>query len=185
MFVHVGPACRAGLASLASSDRHCPGIRNPFSSREFMALTMRARAFPLFMALTILAAVELTGCSRGGGTVEGEVKLDGKPLAGADIVFEGDATSKLGGFTGKTDENGKFLIRPQSPIQEGKYRVLISKYVDKKGKPLDPEEFDQLKAAGKLKNLVPGKYNHPTESQLIADLKPGQNVLQPFNLKSQ
>jgi len=149
-----------------------------------MSLMMRARFLPWFAALTVLAVVGLTGCSKSSGTIEGEVKLDGKPLPGADIVFEGDATSKLGGFTGKTDDNGKFSIRTKSPIQAGKYRVLISKYVDKKGKALDPEEYEQLKASGTLKNLVPFKYNHPAESVLIVDLKEGQNALQPFDLKT-
>src|SRR5947209_18127741 len=102
-----------------------------------MSLTMRTRSLLLFVALPVLLAVGLTGCFGGGGTIEGEVKLDGKPLADADVRIEGDATSKLAGFSGKTDENGKFVIRAKSTIPEGKYRVMISKYVDKKGKAID------------------------------------------------
>jgi hypothetical protein len=62
--------------------------------------------------------------------------------------------------------------------------VLINKYVDPKGKAIDPEELEQLKASGTLKNIVPTKYNSVVESELIVDLKPGANELQPFDLKS-
>lgn len=136
--------------------------------------------------IAILVALGLTGCTGGGGrTVSGEVKLDGKPLPEATISFEGDATAKQGGFSGKTNDQGKFVIPiTSSNVSAGKFRVLISKFVDKKGKALDPEEMEQLKAAGKLKNLVPAKYNDPAESVLFVDIKEGNNVLQPFELKS-
>jgi len=136
------------------------------------------------IAVTALAAAGLCGCSGGSGTIAGEGKLDGKPLAGAEVRFEGDAKSELGGHAGRTDEQGKFLIQARSPIKPGKYRVLINKFVDPKGKTMDEDEFEQARAAGKLVNIVPFKYNHPAESVLIVDLKEGQNVLQPFDLKT-
>lgn len=144
---------------------------------------MRKTIFPFVAGVSFVLALVLTGCTGGERTVSGEVKLDGKPLPGATISFEGDATSNLGGFAGKTDDQGKFVI-PVPSLKPGKYRVLIAKFVDKKGKVLDPEEMEQMKAAGLLKNLVPPKYNDPAESVLIVDIKEGSNVLQPFELKS-
>jgi hypothetical protein len=108
-------------------------------------------------------------------------------LPEATVSFIGDAQSKLGGFASKTDGQGKFEIRaggtPPTVITPGTYRVLISKFVDKKGQAPNAEEYDQLKAAGQLRNLVPTKYNDPAESVLVVEIKAGANDLPPFDLK--
>jgi hypothetical protein len=148
--------------------------------------TMRPNTLSVIVSVALVVVVGLSGCGGGSsGTISGTVKMDGKPLAGASVNFEGDSASKLGGFGGVTDDQGKFVIQVKgAEIKAGKYRVLINKYVDPKGKAIDPEELEQLKASGTLKNIVPTKYNSVVESELIVDLKPGANELQPFDLKS-
>jgi hypothetical protein len=134
-----------------------------------------------------IVALGLPGCGGGGGTtVTGSVMLNGAPLAGADVSFAGDSQSKLGGFSTKTDGQGKFEIRSgtrPAVIQPGTYRVMISKFVDKKGQVPNQEDYEQLKAAGMLRDLVPRKYNDPAESVLTAEIKAGANDLPPFDLK--
>jgi len=151
-----------------------------------MATTMKAHHRILFTLVAALTATGLTGCFGGGGaTISGDVKLDGKALAAAEVSIESaEPGIALAGYAGKTDEQGKFVIHTAKAIAPGKYRVYINKYVDKKGKALDPEEFEQLKAAGKLINLVPYKYNASRESELIVDLTSGNNDLKTLDLKS-
>lgn len=134
----------------------------------------------------ILAGLLCCGCGSGGTTVTGAVKYNGEPLTAAEVQFEGDAASKLGGFTARTDDQGEFEVHAKPPpaaIQPGKYRVLISKYVDRKGNAPEAEDYDQLKAAGELRNQIPRRYNDPNESVLFVDIKAGRNELPVFELK--
>jgi hypothetical protein len=128
--------------------------------------------------------VVLPGCSSGptGPSVKGQVLLDGKPVAGARVVFHGK-----GGATTVTDNDGKFFLNGSTykNVQPGKYLVMIAKYVDKKtGKAPDPEDVDNLLAAGKLKSELPEHYGAMEENPLIAEIKEGANELQPFQLKT-
>ena len=73
--------------------------------------------------------------------VNGTVILDGKPLAGATVLFHPrPGTAGNGGF-GVTDDQGKFTLtdntgKPGCPA--GEYGVTFSKLVQKDGSPVPP-----------------------------------------------
>jgi hypothetical protein len=130
----------------------------------------------------------LVGCSGSGGTrVKGKASLDGQPLTDAEVVIESGDKSNMGKFSGKTDEKGEFEIPPPGvpgTIKPGKYRVLFSKFVDKKGKTPNAEEYGQLQARGALKNIIPPEYSDIAFSDLSVEVKEGINTPPPFDLKS-
>jgi hypothetical protein len=146
------------------------------------------------VGILLLAA---QGCSGSGSapTIKGSVTLDGKPLADAEVRFvpEGDSkTSVNQGNTAKTDASGSFQVEPnrvsRMTLKPGKYRVFISKQVDKSGKVPSPEDVGQTVSdtggpGVGLKEAVPAKYSG-ANSQLTAEIKPGDNTLPPFELKS-
>src|SRR5262245_8767042 len=135
-------------------------------------------------------AVALAGCSGSGPTVKGVVKMDGQPLADAHLVFEpAERDPKLGGDAVRTDADGKFEVLPdrrKRGLRPGKYFVRISKWVDKKtGKVPDPEDFEQLKTANRLRNLVPSQYNDPESNPpFVFDVKSGTNDLGTLEVKT-
>jgi len=131
----------------------------------------------------------LVGCSGGGGgnRVKGKITLDGQPLAGADIILESRDKDNSGRFIGRTNDVGDYEVPPQplpSAMKPGGYRVSINKYVDPKGKIVDPDEIGQLQARGLAKNLVPPEYSDPELSKLTVTVKEGVTMAPPFELKS-
>jgi hypothetical protein len=113
--------------------------------------------------------------------VKGQVLLDGQPVAGARVTFEGK-----GGNTIVTDNEGKFFLEGKTftIVQPGKYVILVTKFVDKDGKALPPEEYDQAVASNQAVNSLPEKYSGPEANPLSAEIKDGVNELKPFELKS-
>jgi hypothetical protein len=106
------------------------------------------------------------GCGGGGPRVRGQVFLDDQPLANAEAVLTSAAREKKGpskDFHGKTDADGNFVIKGHGnkPIPPGKYQILISKYVDKKGREPSEDDYAQLQASGALVNMLPAKYGDP------------------------
>ncbi len=140
-----------------------------------------------FVGLALGLLMVAGGCSGGSGTVvKGKVLMDGQPLSQAEVVLAAKDKPGPGSYMGKTDEQGNFEIKSfgQNPIKPGSYRVLVSKLVDKKtGKaPPNEEEYEQMRARDALRNIVPPKYSSDS-SDLFAEVKPGENVLPPFDLK--
>jgi hypothetical protein len=131
------------------------------------------------------------GCSRG-SKVTGVVTLDGKPLASAQVVFVPQGGKKadktLRGASTTTDSDGKFEVRPRKGDKEalkpGKYTVFITRLVDKNGKVPTEEDFGILEAEGKLHDELKDKFNDQETPQLGVEIKPGDNELKPFDLKS-
>jgi hypothetical protein len=104
-----------------------------------------------------------SGCSRDDGlaSVAGTVRLDGKPLAGAQVQFtvEGQPPS-----VGRTDDNGYYDLsrtRSVSGATIGSNRVIVrtARY---QGNKLLPE-------------TLPAKYN--TRTQLVYEVKAGSNQI--------
>jgi hypothetical protein len=64
--------------------------------------------------------------------------------------------------------------------------VLVSKLVDKQGKVPSEEDFEQLKSARMLKNLVPARYSNREDlGQLpIVTVKEGEQELPEVKLTS-
>jgi hypothetical protein len=131
-----------------------------------------------------LFVVFVTGCSDVvGPKVKGQVLLDGKPVAGARVMFFGK-----GGGGSVTDSDGKFYLDGTTfkTVQPGKYIVMVSKYVDMKtGKAFEGEDYEQAVAAGKAKSELPERYGRNEENPLTGiEIKDGMNELKPFELKS-
>ncbi len=86
--------------------------------------------------------------------VSGQVKLDGRPLANATVVFQPIGRAGEPGSSGVTDQEGKFKLQPSivgiSPTIEGatvgEHYVTFSR--------LDRETSD-----GVARQWVPAKYN--------------------------
>jgi hypothetical protein len=146
-------------------------------------LSMRRALVKSTLAFTV--AIVLAGCSGSSGPqITGLVMLDGSPLADAELLFEKRDKEGVGKFGARCNAEGKFEVPniPGRNIAPGKYVVLITKWVDKKGKITEPAEIDQLRAAGLARNIVPDKYGDAASSPLSAEIKEGKNELPKFEL---
>ncbi len=119
------------------------------------------------------------GCGGGGGAkVTGTVTMDSQPLSDAEVAFEpwDPAKKGQGGDATRTDAQGKFVFTTSSKkfgLHPGKYKVYISKWVDKKtGQVPPPEEYEMQKAGHMLTNQVASKYsNREIDPVLTAEVK--------------
>jgi hypothetical protein len=125
-------------------------------------ITQRAYCCAAIAAAVVFAA--LPGCRQSDrptlGMVAGTVTLDGRPLAGANLVFEPVEGGRAS--TGYTDANGRyelFYIRRDKGAKVGRHKVVINAG--------DPD-------SGKAE-IVPPRYNQNTT--LEAEVKAGDNTL--------
>jgi hypothetical protein len=127
------------------------------------------------------------GCS-GKSKITGTVTLDGKPLPGAQVTFVPRDKKVTGGGGTQTGPDGKFELLPRpgskEPLKPGRYVVLITQMVDKKGSVPSEEDYGTLSAAGELTNKLPDKYNNQEFPQFEVEIKPGDNELKPFDVNS-
>jgi len=112
----------------------------------------------------------LVGCGGGShGDVSGSVKIDGKPLPAGDIIFEStDGSAPVA--HGKI-KDGQYSLKTTS----GAKKVRIS--ATRPGKNVDPSM-----GAAPQEALIGPEYNSNT--QLIADVKPGANSNVNFDVKA-
>lgn len=115
--------------------------------------------------------------------VSGVVKLNGQPLADADVQFhfDGDPPKEYFGSTGKTDATGKYELgtNAQKGCVEGKFKVVISKVTDPQGNAItvDPEtgmDLEQLKQQGQAVESLPPQYSNPDQTTLTAEVTAGK-----------
>jgi hypothetical protein len=116
--------------------------------------------------------------------VSGTVKMNGAPLADAEVQFHYDDTAnpeKYFGSTGKTDPNGKYelMTNAQKGCVEGKFKVVISKWADPQGNPIkdDPAsgmDLEQLRQQGQAVQAVPANYTTVEQTPLTADVTAGK-----------
>lgn len=146
------------------------------------------------MALFVI--VVAAGCSRSGPAVEfveGQVLLDGSPLADANIGFSPADGPGLGAF-GRTDASGKYRLttaqggRQLGGAPVGSYIVTVRKYrnpLDELGPRPSPEDtvaagkWDaEAKRLGELppESVIPQAYGEKSSSGLKATVKKGRNV---------
>jgi hypothetical protein len=127
------------------------------------------------------------GCSGAGSKVTGAVTLDGQPLSRAQVMFVAVGDRFGTGERILTGPDGKFEIKARRGAKEalapGKYKVLITRLVDPKGKVPNEEDYGQLEAAGQLKNDLPEKYGDKDFPQFTVEIKAGDNDLPPFDVK--
>jgi hypothetical protein len=132
----------------------------------------------------VVAFVTLAGCSPPPadqpplGTVRGTVTMDGRPLAGVDVVFAPD-TGRPSVAT--TDASGRYelwYINTTKGAKVGPHTVFI--------RPAEPTDAEAPAAASggapvAARPVVPAKYN--ARSTLAAEVKPGSNTID-FALES-
>jgi hypothetical protein len=137
--------------------------------------------------ILLINGLLVCGCSsRGGPRVTGSVLLDGAPVADAVVNFYpkspgGDTNFAL------TDAEGHFEVKPDKArrtLSPGSYNVLIRKYAPKDTKRSSPETREYVLGIGNVRNTLPERYGSEKAPLLTAEIKPGDNVLPPFDLKS-
>jgi len=132
----------------------------------------------------------LSGCGRSGPgapklldmPIKGVVTLDGKPLAGADIVFmAGNPPAVL---AGKTKDDGAYQLQAAAsspPKVEGPCKVTISRLVKPDGSPLAENETPADTGA---REQLPGKYSRFDQTTLSAAITAAEATID-FPLTSQ
>lgn len=148
---------------------------------------MRTTGFCLWIVLLLLAI----GCGKSKmSPVSGTVTLDGKPLAGASVLFAPEGSGK--DATGETDQDGRFTmstLQPGDGVLPGTYKVVISAPL---GVP-DTKQYttseDAMSGAAKAPAkkstgpTVPTKYSRPDQTPLTQDVPVKGSV--KFELTSQ
>jgi hypothetical protein len=101
--------------------------------------------------------------------IKGTVKLDGKPVAGADVVFV--SASSPTSFVGKTNDAGAYELQGAAggaTAIQGTYKVTISRRAKADGSPLAADEPPMSPANIGSVEQMPQKYARPDLSQLTA-----------------
>jgi hypothetical protein len=118
--------------------------------------------------LGFLIVAIATGCG-GPESLSGSVTLDGKPLAGAAVVFipEGEGAETV---VGSTDEQGQFVITPAAgeSIAYGQNKVIVSKRED-----LTPAQIDAFVTP---KELLPPRFSDLSQTELVVEVTSGADV---------
>jgi hypothetical protein len=158
----------------------------PVSSSRFahwLALPLIAVGIPL-----------LVGCANDGRPetypVTGTITWQGKPLAGATIVFVPGPDGGEGAAA-TSDADGKFAVSTYASgdgARPGQYRLRVMKYegpkVDPNRKSMTyeeevaaPDNDPSLRPAPPPKNLLPKKYESETSSGLVHTVSNGPSTL--------
>jgi hypothetical protein len=122
----------------------------------------------------VLAVALVTGCGRSGlelFPVEGQVTLDGQPLADAGVMFSPTGTGPSA--SGTTDSEGRFKLMTVNAAgaPRGSFKVTIAKRKYVPPKPGQPAPPGGLVAEW----YSPQKYANPTTSELSAEVGDGDN----------
>jgi hypothetical protein len=129
------------------------------------------------------------GCSdSAAGRVAGSVKLDGKPVADAEVRFCPAENPNLAGNSARTGSDGTFELERHAntgkTLAAGHYVVLVSKMVQKGGAAPPAEDAGMLLASGAVHNGLPAMYDEFDKSPFKVEISKGDNILRPFELRS-
>ncbi len=131
----------------------------------------------LAVAFTCLIALPLVGCGESTGSVSGEVKLKGNPVAKGLISFA-HPTSKRRVITGPIAD-GKYSV---AGVPVGTCKIFIQPFGDFE---LPKDKDDKIKAdkakakpkgKGKDDDTIPAKYADPKTSGLEFTVTAGENT---------
>src|SRR5581483_5628670 len=155
-----------------------------FHSLEFRFFNLfRASCFRFCLSLAAWSLVLAVGCqpaAKGPPLVpaEGIVTLDGKPLAGANIMLvpRGETRGDKA-FYAKTDAAGKFVAASADGKQKGaatgNYQVVINKLIKPDGSDFVPDPNAGPEDTGGFREMLPAAYSDPAKSILTADVPDG------------
>ncbi|HET6423332.1 MAG TPA: carboxypeptidase-like regulatory domain-containing protein [Planctomycetaceae bacterium] len=136
------------------------------------------------LAIALCGLVWTVGCSGGAAPKNrqktfpssGSVKLNGKPVEGATVVFAPEATGDAAvSASAMTDVNGAFSLQAYPPLKgaaPGKYKVSITKREVPPSPPDGPNAHD-VPQQPPPKWIVPEKFSDPAKSGLTADIPEG------------
>ena len=132
--------------------------------------------------LATLVVTLVVGCGQSGlelFPVQGQVMLDGKPLADAGVTFL--PAEKGPSASGTTDTDGRFELMTTNSIGaiRGTHSVVIAK---RKYVPIKPGE-EPVPGGLRAEWYSPKKYANPSTSGLSADVGEGDNKFD-FELSS-
>lgn len=144
---------------------------------------------PVKAVMLFVGLVSISACGGGGGLdlhpVSGSVTYDGKPAAGAQVTFmpEGQVDVNVISATGQTGEDGSFTLATsgQKGAPAGKYVVLIT-YPNPAKRPTAQQRMQGMNDSD-APDLLGGRYATREKSNLRAEIKPGDNKLEPFQVK--
>lgn len=126
---------------------------------------MNTATYPYRGLLCLIGMTAILGCGKSSrlemGRVNGNVTLDGKPLAHAFVTFTPKESTEHSS-TGVTDERGEYSLSytyGNSGALVGEHLVIINSAAKNDESPKDP--------------VLPASYN--TETQLSAAVKSGRN----------
>jgi hypothetical protein len=139
--------------------------------------------------LALVVSVALGACTAGCGSgasisglvpVTGNVTLDGKPLAGAQVLF---VPSGEGGriSAGTTDQSGNYQLvtNTDKGAMPGMYKVAVTYLAKPDGSPVVATEegmdLTQLEASGQVMQILPPKYSDQQQTELKYEVKSGKN----------
>jgi len=135
-----------------------------------------------------IVCLALCGCGRSATTqkiqtlpVKGAVTLDGKPLAGANVVFM--AADPPAAFVGTTKDDGTYELQGaegRAGNIQGNYKVTISHMVKPDGSELAPGEMPAI--VGAVEKLPP-KYSR-LNSTILTKTVPAEGGTFDFALES-
>jgi len=135
------------------------------------------------VAVVLLSIAAWYFLSPNTGTVSGAVTLDGKSLAGAQLVFLHD-DPKASPLPAATADDGTYVLYgPTSAgVPVGKYKVVITKMVRKDGKARPMGEEAVVEQSEEI-NVVPAEYGDFAQTPLRPEVNRGANLI-PFQLRS-
>jgi hypothetical protein len=140
-----------------------------------------------------LVAAALAGCrSSDSGPplvpAEGVVLLDGKPLSGADVMFEPRGTTPGQALFARTGAEGRFELGTPDGKRKGaavgEYHVVINKLVRPDGSDFIPDPSAGPMDTGGFREVLPPVYSDNAQSRLKAEIPAGGTKSLEFKLNS-
>jgi hypothetical protein len=163
-------------------------------TNDRMTISIRAPEFGrwcLVIGASFLLAVGCQQSAKGPPLVpvEGVVTLDGKPLAGANVMLipRGETRGDKA-FYGKTNASGKFVATSADGRQKGtavgSYQAVVNKMVKPDGSDFVPDPNAGPEDTGGFRELLPAAYSDAAKSTLTADVPDGGTKNLEFKLSS-
>ena len=144
-------------------------------------MSSAARHSSCLILVAALALIAIGGCAKNGygelGLVEvtGTVKLDGQPLSGAQVSFEGEDKRTA---MGTTDQAGRYVLMYDSNTRGVTPGPKIVRFTSASS---EVEGGGASEGAAPAADKIPAKFNK--NSELKADVSSAKRVLD-FDLKS-